>query len=559
MHRITAILLSLLLTSLTAVGLQAETVRLFEVDFPVDDLRPVDDVSIKVTIFGDEALVAKAQLPEFVAGKYLVRQNVNKLDRADVIRFASNAAKADSGSFAALAWIALLEATSTLSPTDLKAIQDLEQTAVFPDIVKLIISRTNQLSRHSQLIGWLLCAATETDFEWLRGRIVSFVYINEQSFKAACRERYLDYWSKADQARASQLLESFRELFGDGDGWYLELQAQHQAIVPAVAALNDPANADLSALAQVVQKFPELSQFLSALIVKQAHQKAAQIITEKNPLLALTLLSWLDQSWRTPTTHDLVLQALRNLPVTQAEQVLSGRTADFLYFVSIKDYTVKAVYLAYLQLALLKKLDQRDLSNLDQFFSTIKKLRPDPDAANDELRVNAAAVYGSLGQGAAAREQVQQMHRALNWIELIRLLFSGAFISPWALWSMIIGLITISGLVVYRWPTRTIQKPEQRKPRTERTSSERTARPIFAGSGLRPTIDPRRIEYEKLIGGFGLQGDASLAEIKSAYRKAVKMLHPDTNPNLSEAEQEKFRRITQDHARLLELRNELGL
>ena len=51
------------------------------------------------------------------------------------------------------------------------------------------------------------------------------------------------------------------------------------------------------------------------------------------------------------------------------------------------------------------------------------------------------------------------------------------------------------------------------------------------------------IDYYKIL---GIEKNASEADIKKAYRKQARKLHPDMNPNDKEA-QKKFQELNEDH------------
>lgn len=60
-------------------------------------------------------------------------------------------------------------------------------------------------------------------------------------------------------------------------------------------------------------------------------------------------------------------------------------------------------------------------------------------------------------------------------------------------------------------------------------------------------------EYAELLSGFNLSESASLADIKSAYRRAIKGLHPDHNNGATGASSEAFIALKQRHEQLLRL------
>jgi hypothetical protein len=67
------------------------------------------------------------------------------------------------------------------------------------------------------------------------------------------------------------------------------------------------------------------------------------------------------------------------------------------------------------------------------------------------------------------------------------------------------------------------------------------------------------VEYLEGLEIFSLSRDATMKQIKSGYRLAVKKYHPDLNPNQSVEDSKKFIELTEKYERVLELRQKLGL
>ena len=63
-------------------------------------------------------------------------------------------------------------------------------------------------------------------------------------------------------------------------------------------------------------------------------------------------------------------------------------------------------------------------------------------------------------------------------------------------------------------------------------------------------------EYAAGLKKFTLRPNASLADIKNAYRNVVKRLHPDINPQVSQEDTDTFIDLTKTYERLLILYEE---
>ena len=77
-----------------------------------------------------------------------------------------------------------------------------------------------------------------------------------------------------------------------------------------------------------------------------------------------------------------------------------------------------------------------------------------------------------------------------------------------------------------------------------------------AAGAVSPSEQPESCEHAQLFAFFGLPPEASLKEIKAAYRAAIKAIHPDRNPEAQqEAASEEFIEATQCYEKLLRLRS----
>jgi hypothetical protein len=100
------------------------------------------------------------------------------------------------------------------------------------------------------------------------------------------------------------------------------------------------------------------------------------------------------------------------------------------------------------------------------------------------------------------------------------------------LWIALIGVIAFSAFILRPGRARSDVAPEGQ-------------------AGTSPRAWP--VGYEEAMRQVGLAPGVSLAEIKHAYRTAIKREHPDLNPQASAEQHAKFRELVASFERLIEL------
>jgi hypothetical protein len=193
-------------------------------------------------------------------------------------------------------------------------------------------------------------------------------------------------------------------------------------------------------------------------------------------------------------------------------------------------------------------------------------IRPDPNKENDALRAKQIALMlsdKSLEQYVPVK--LKEVQTSVPFLYFIRFFFAGVYVSLTKL--LVVLVFSIVALYIYLTHRKDVKRPIRQSDAddaadTQNSYATMSDRPFFvdnkiAGANLR--ANPMMQEYCILLDKFKLPRDASVKDVKSAYRTVVKKFHPDLHPNQSEEDKNYFVEMTEAYENVLEIRKKLGL
>ncbi|MCB0321632.1 MAG: DnaJ domain-containing protein, partial [Bdellovibrionales bacterium] len=147
----------------------------------------------------------------------------------------------------------------------------------------------------------------------------------------------------------------------------------------------------------------------------------------------------------------------------------------------------------------------------------------------------------------------------------LSLLMKGRYGSPimFGLWSLVPLLLVLYVFARKREQERqkhtaTLFAEERMQARVEHDEVPHTGLGVKF-DGLRGRSSPELIEYNGLMQDFDLPPGAGIHDIKSEYRKRIKLVHPDAQGAPSPDASDEFIELSRRYERLMELRKILGL
>jgi hypothetical protein len=285
---------------------------------------------------------------------------------------------------------------------------------------------------------------------------------------------------------------------------------------------------------------------------------SVQALRDHRPLTALQGLSLLDFGLRNNKHHELVSKALDEVGFQDRAGVEQQSVRTLLWSYATKDDDIRRKYIAKLEEWVSRLLGEGSPDEALAIFNSIKDLRLDPSPENDTLRGDIAEALLDIGYDRSAEDILAGVRTELPWLYRFRILMKRDI--------LMFAMVALGCLIVLRWiliiPRLVRAKSVERRiaVEAERRAAEAAERERyraqFEGRSLTSGAFMDVDEYAAGLKKFKLRPNASLADIKNAYRNVVKRLHPDINPQVSQEDTDTFIDLTKTYERLLILYEE---
>ena len=310
------------------------------------------------------------------------------------------------------------------------------------------------------------------------------------------------------------------------------------------------------ALSEIANQDESIKKYFGPLFSDAVVTRIESMLEKNEGDHALLMLAQLDWSKRTPKIHQLTSQAIQKLSLTSAEIFQQPIVKDYLQFICGKDPEVREQLIKYLESAIF--LNRASVEINDQYFVVLSLVRPDPNPLNDQIRISMMKSLLSMGNYQTSSHYEASL-TSIGVLDKIRL--SIAQLRGVSILKAFIPIIVL--LVVLLVPYLFLRN---RKVKEGGSSSEvyysedvdEDRRVFVTARGGNLDNGGYPYEYVSAMHDLGLPAEASLKEIKTAFRNKMKGIHPDKlekNAGVSE----EFIHIKEVYEKILILRKDLGL
>jgi hypothetical protein len=381
----------------------------------------------------------------------------------------------------------------------------------------------------------------------------------------------------ANTCMTRALVNTFEKLWGGRVGLDLadELQRDSAPFMKKVGARSSTVSSiedSLRSLARAVEqvdsaRFEELLERLSrdseSIEVRPDATLARQVFLGRAVMAgasrsAVEQLAKVSFEQRSSLTHSQLVKALRGLPSSDWMVLLDSGVRPAIVRYVAKDEEIYSQWIATHRRVI---IDLVEVGKVDSAWSVgATVLKEDPVVASKVLSDAAKLiVQGYIDQGSVAKAEQAAGELApwLPWTTGLRLLLARRGLSI----SGICGVLVALAVVVQISLNRKRRKGETK--RSDASGEDGTIRSTASEPSARVDVtnkDERPADHLKFSGEylaslrlFGLEPGATLAQIKNAYRTAVKQYHPDRAGGGTAGDTDLFIRLTSEYEKLLEL------
>ena len=551
-------------------SLGAEFLTISGVPFEVDSITAVAPRISKVSLLGQSAILAEDNVQDWVVRVSLGHpERVRALGVGGLIRFIKNSVAAGRASYAQKAFAAVF---TLCGEKEEPAVRDLvEEIGVSNTglgVLKSVLSeRFEERPGLPQprpdkplIFGAMIYWVGLIDANWLRSNQIKTLLIYADSLREYSSRRFHQALRAGDRIAARRIVQMLQQILGPEDAAYqrLNLLLSRVEQIESSKARSDVES--IFPLARIAQEDPASAEILYPFVAQALTEEAEKALSAGSPERALYILGRTDLHRRTPHVHELTARALRQVKPSAQPFFHDVGSEMFVRAVARHDVTVKDYYLEYLQRQIDFFLERQSLEELDFCVRKLLLVRPDPNQQNDRVRERQALMYFQAGHKIRALEKLQEIQTGLSLVGRARL----TLLRLSSIWAVVLTvLVGFGAAAVYlfsglsRKPGNASAGGRSRAAAAEPAEEGQTGAFVrgFFGQALNPQLQ----EYHRCLASLGVGTRASLEEIKAAYRRAVKRVHPDAQEGRHEHASKDFIDITEAYERALELRKEIGM
>jgi hypothetical protein len=563
-----ALLLFALVTvfTLPIVVLRAENLTVHGVTFPLSKGVEVGGGLIELSLPNGKKLVSIESLEELIVTTFLGKQGevpppqAKQISIQELVMLAHNAAKSDSPYTASRALAALLYRLPSGSKAAEKIIVRLsEESGTTAQSVFRPLLTQRFLWQKFPAVGIKMLTSTEliTDTKTVR-TIALLIDVLPTNVRADIEGIFFIRVLAKDYLAARSLLVLIRA------------DTTTSSSVNTLESILTSAQKSTSTEKALVAVIAEAQK--DALVWKQIRLEIAErlpiaileLLEQENLEKAFELISAARFQDRTPKLHAIVLQALQAVIHHSESFILTPQLQLLLRKFAENDDEIRRAFIEVLKNKILYLIEQHKVAELQSYWDYLLAVNPDPDTVNTELRYHLARSFIAdpfPGTVRLVNEALENLPLLQSLFLRLRKLYKNLPFIEAIVGFCFIGLCIL--LLRLRW--RSSLRSEKTKTTNDDAAAvdseslfdqdeavRRVAR--FGASGLKRAQDPRVAEYDSCLLMLELERGASPKEIKSAYRKLVKIKHPDmARGDSEEASIEGFMKLKEAYERLLEL------
>ncbi|MCB0317663.1 MAG: hypothetical protein KDD56_02830 [Bdellovibrionales bacterium] len=536
----------------------AETIELAGVTFPIQEYKKVDDTTVKISVLGNPRIVKQENAHDEIVKQFFSSWDKTKqLGIESISNFCIQSLSSKKLIWCLTAFDALALTFADYPQETIQSLENiLENTNEDLDFLRTLIKNGNFKQYRPELKAALIFLVSTLDIAWVKKELLPDANSHKSQINKYAIRQILFAINNNEIELAGKKSSTLESLFPQQDSQAKTISS----LVNTYAQISDSYKESPYAARKMINQQsidPAFTAEINNGITRLSQIYAERYLNDSKSKLALEYLSLASLNYRTPKTHQLAAEIL-DFFHKEPQTTHSFEVHLFLEEISKYDSELKNKYLEYLEYNFYQYLEHNEPQKSETQLELIRKIRPDPDKANDQLRVALVLLYLDQGLKIAANDKLKEIQTEVSFITRLKLVFAGLYIPlPMLIFILALPLLGTLGYLI-----RTNNRQNRARDDMARATYEQIIEDVEKTKikGFNPTpktqIDPLQQEYQNLLLEFGLRGQVSLKQVKKAYRDMVKKSHPDIKPG---EESEDFLRTMKNYEKLLELRKKLSI
>lgn len=536
---------------------EAATVEVFGSKLKVDSFEETGGDSVRIGIFGTERIVAEDEIASYVLEKYVINNGSSEIPLLDIQAIIKKALAVKDVESAASGLLLMLSHPK-LEPSSLELfLSELGQDLQAEDLFKkaLASESMNGLILDGEKVSPILYRIALHDTQWVKDEGLRNFYKFLDANKKYFKERFVRSISNSQSSEWQEILEVMKLLFGKDDETQKQLSQLSGNVQSIRRALKDRDLAEVFSILPYGDPNMRSNVLETRILSEIVFREIENLNIKRSYADVLLVLSRIYRDKQTLRTREILLDCMSQVTSRDYAVLENDNVKNMLEAFAIGDEEFKKAYISSIEKCIYGLLDDGQTGATDKLFDGLLALRPDPDARNDKIRVLRTKKFLKSGQEKAALENLSSVQTELSWRDKVWFaLYRFTYKTP--IW-MYVALVICMGMLTIFTRYLSYQR-EEKKRRHWREMGwvdgwESTEGKGFVLQELRSKIDPVIQEYYKCLDVLSLQPGATVREIKSAYRRKMKEVHPDLNVGEEEESANEVIHIRKSYDRLLEM------
>ncbi|RMD85528.1 MAG: hypothetical protein D6808_05025, partial [Candidatus Dadabacteria bacterium] len=413
--------------------LLADYYSLYGIEFPVEEISYVDKGSVKISLDDAHVIIMRSHLNSFVISHYL-RSGLKDATAAELKRFVSLALKEKDYYAAAAGLVWLGGAVSDKALLDY-ILKNLDDRAVIEEVSKNAVEHYSQ-SGIKLPLPLILLAVLYKGYYFDR-----YEALRRDGIGTKLLDLFYQYFNSVPSAAIdNDITRRFSDFINVShfppEDWK-DLLSQ---ILTLQRAYRYKEEEDLNSLFELARKYKGDKLIYGTVypwIINLAHVRAKKLMDEDRLEGSLALLSEIDFSRRTPTTHNLVKTLLKMISKNKPQLLIKRENLNFFAEYGERDADIKSGLVEGLSNLAMSFIASNNFLKGERTILALERVAQDSTVA-DDLRYKYAFAALRAGKRSLAQMILFGLKGKPSLIQHLMLFISGFYLNIYVTWAFLL-------------------------------------------------------------------------------------------------------------------------